>query len=40
MAAFVAQAKNFKCLETYAKVCKIFGANNDMVKGQIAGSLD
>ena len=38
--AFITNSKNFKCLEAYAKTCKIFGAINDVVKTQIANTLD
>jgi hypothetical protein len=40
MTAFIGNPKNYKCLETYAKVCKIFGATNETVKNQIASTLD
>lgn len=40
MAAFINNAKNYKCLETYAKTCKLFGAKNETVKTQIAQTLD
>jgi len=40
MAAFISNSKNYKCLETYAKVCNIFGASNETVKNQIASTID